>query len=126
MGCCLEQCLWCALLNDAALVNHRHLVAQVVDHRQVVADEQVGDAELLRQVLHQVEYLRLHRDVERTDRFVRHDQAGPGDQRPGNRHALALPARKFMRVFVQIVAAQTHSGQYLGRLFAHGGGGLLA
>ena len=63
MGRCLEKRLRRALLNNAALVDHRHLVAQVVHHRQIVADEQVGDAELLCQVLHQVEYLGLHRHI---------------------------------------------------------------
>ena len=56
----LEQLLRRALLNDAALVEHGHVVAQVVDHRQIVADEQIGDAAVALQFLQQIEHLRLH------------------------------------------------------------------
>jgi hypothetical protein len=34
-----------ALLDDAALLQHEHLVAHQVHHRQVVADEEVGHAQ---------------------------------------------------------------------------------
>ena len=42
--------------------------------RQVVGDEQIGQAEPVLQVEQQVEDLRLHRDVERRDRLVGDDQ----------------------------------------------------
>ena len=87
---CPEQGLRRALLDHAALVEHRHFVAQVVDHRQIVADEQVGDPILLGQILHQVEHLGLHRYIERADWFVCHDQARAGDECARNRHPLAL------------------------------------
>ena len=94
----LEQHLGRALLDDAAGVQHRDLVAQVVDHREVVADQQVGHAELLLQVLQQVQHLRLHRDVERADRLVGDDQARPRDQRARDRDALALAAGELVRI----------------------------
>ena len=61
-------------LDDAAEVHHRHAVADVLDHRQVVRDEQVGQPELGLQVLEQVEHLGLDRHVERRDRLVADDQ----------------------------------------------------
>ena len=39
--------------------------ADVLHHRQIVRDEQIGEAELLLQVLEQIDHLRLDRDVER-------------------------------------------------------------
>jgi hypothetical protein len=72
----------------------------------------------LLQVLHQVEHLGLHRDVERADRLVGHDQLRPGDQRAGDGNALALAAGKLVRVFVQIAVAQAHLGQHLGGALA--------
>ncbi len=51
-------------------VHHADLVAHVADHRQVVRDEQVGEALGRLQLLHEVEHLRLHRDVERRGRLV--------------------------------------------------------
>ena len=113
-----EQLSGRAPLYDAALVQHHHLVAQVIHHGEVVADEHVGDAELLLQVLHQVEHLGLYRHVERAHGFVRHDEAGPGDEGTRYGDALALAARKLVRVLAQVVGAQAHLGQHLGGLLA--------
>ena len=61
-------------LDDAAEIHHRHAVADVLDHREVVRDEQVGEPELVLQVHQQVDDLRLDRHVERRDRLVADDQ----------------------------------------------------
>jgi hypothetical protein len=45
-------------LDDLAQVHHRHAVADALDHRHVVRDEQEGDAELGLQVEQQVDDLR--------------------------------------------------------------------
>ena len=108
----------CALFHDASLRHHRHLVTQVLHHGEVVADEQVGDAQFCLQVMHQVQHLRLHRHVQRTDGFVRHDQLRPGDQGPRNGDTLALAAREFMRVFVEVAGAQAHRIQHVCGLHA--------
>ena len=42
----------------------------MLDHREIVRDEQIGQALLLLQVHHQIEHLRLDRHVERRDRLV--------------------------------------------------------
>ena len=56
-------------------IHHQHVVGDVAHHRQVVADEQIGQVELVLQVHHQVQHLRLDRHVQRRDRFVRHHDA---------------------------------------------------
>ena len=66
------------------------------------------------QIGHQVQHLGLHGYVQGAHGLVRHDQLGPGDQRAGNRNTLALPAREFVRVFVQRVGAQPDGGQRFG------------
>ena len=53
------------VLDDAAEIHHRDAVADVLDHREIVADEQVAELALALQVLQQVDDLRLDRDVER-------------------------------------------------------------
>ncbi len=78
--------------------HHGDAVGHVVDHRQIVRDEQIGEAELVLQVLEQVEDLRLHRYVERRDRLVADQQVGIERQRPGDADALALAARKAVRI----------------------------
>ena len=69
-------------------------------HREVVADEEVGEPELLLQVLEQVDDLRLDRDVERGDRLVADDELRVERQRPGDADALALAAGELVRVAV--------------------------
>ena len=89
-----------------------------MDDGEVVADQHVRDAEFRLQVLHQVEHLRLHGHIQRADRFVRDDQARARDQGPGDRDALALAAREFVRVLAQVVVAQPHRGDGVGRPLA--------
>ena len=85
-------------LDDLAEIHHRDAVADVLDHREVVGDEQVGEAEFLLQVHQQVDHLRLHRDVERRHRLVADDQLRLQRQRAGDAEALALAAGEFVRI----------------------------
>jgi hypothetical protein len=90
-------------LDEAAEIHHADAVAHHVPHdREVVADEQVGQPELALQVLHQVQDLRLHRDVERRGRLVADQELGVGGQRARDRDALALAAREFVREFLAV------------------------
>jgi hypothetical protein len=98
---------WCRL-DDAAQVKHRHAVGQMVHHRHVVTDEQIGELSAVLQLLHQVEDLALDRDVERRQRFVCHDQHGVGRQRAGNGDALTLTAGEFVRIAVQCIRRQAN------------------
>ena len=75
-------------LDDLAEVHHGDAVAHVAHDREVVRDEDVGEAELALQIGEQVEDLRLDRDVERRDRLVADDELRP--QREGARDADAL------------------------------------
>jgi hypothetical protein len=73
----------------------------VPHHGQVVGDDEVGEPELLLQVLQQVDDLRLHRHVERRDGLVGHDQLRVHRQRPRDADALALAAGELVRVLLQ-------------------------
>ncbi len=61
-----------------------------------------GEAELVLQVLEQVEDLRLDRDVERRDRLVADDQLRLERERAGDADPLALAARELVRVAVDV------------------------
>ena len=87
-------------------VHHRDAVADVLDHRQVVRDEDVGQAELLLQVFEQVDHLRLDRHVERGHRLVADDELGAHRQRARDADALALAAGELVRVAPHVVGAQ--------------------
>ena len=76
----------------------------------------VGEAEPLLQLLHQVQDLRLHRDVERRGRLVADQELRLAGQRPGDRDALALTTGEFVRVAVVMLRGQAdllHQGQDL-------------
>jgi hypothetical protein len=66
-----------------------------------VADEDIGQAVAVLQIVKQVQHLRLHRDVERGDRLVEHDQFRAGGERAGDADALGLAAGEFVRVAVE-------------------------
>ena len=69
----------------------------MLDDGQVVADEEIGEAELAPQLGQKVEDLRLHRDVERAGRLVAHDDARAQHEGAGDGDALALAARQLGR-----------------------------
>ena len=85
----------------------------VPHHRQVVRDEQVGQAELALQVVEQVDDLGLDRHVERGDRLVGDDQLGPQGERPGDADALALAAGELVRVAVVVLRVEPDQLQQL-------------
>ena len=98
-------------LDDAAEIHHADAARHVPDHGEVVADEEIGEAELVLQVAHQIEDLRLHGDIERRGRLVADDELGFGRQRAGDRDALPLAAGKFMRIFPAVVGMQADQVQ---------------
>ena len=95
------------------------------DDRQIVSDKYVGQVELVLEVLHQVDHLGLDRYVQRTDGFVRNDDARVRGQGAGDSDSLALASREFMGVAVGLFLGQTHLVQqpdhlvlsFLGRVF---------
>ena len=98
----VEDRLGRAEFDDAAEIHHAQPVRHVPHHRQVVADEQIGQAEPCLQVAHQVEDLRLHRHVQRRGGFVADQEFRLARQRAGDRDALALAAGELVRVFVAV------------------------
>ena len=84
-------------LDDLAEVHHRHPLADVAHHGEVVGDEEVAEAEPLLQVLQQVHDTGLDAHVERRDRLVEHDELRIERQRPGDADALALPTGELVR-----------------------------
>ena len=98
-------------LDQPAGAHHGDAIGEVVHHRQVVRDEDVGEVERLAQVEEQVQHLRLHRDVERRDRFIQQQQFRAQRERPRDADPLALAAGEAVRVAAQepdIEADQRH------------------
>ena len=104
------------LLDDASEVHHRDAVADVAHEREVVRDEEVGEAELLLQVAEQVDDVGLDRHVEAAHRLVEHEQLGGERQRPGDGDALQLAAGELARVAVAVLGVEAHGAQQVARL----------
>ena len=90
-------------------------VGELAHDRQVVADQDVGDAGLVADVGEQVQHLGLDRDVQRGHRLVQDQHLGLGRQRAGDRHPLALPAGQRPRQGVHLAIVQAHHVAQLGR-----------
>ena len=96
-GIC-EQRFAVADLDHFAQVHDHHPVRHVAHDVQVVADENVGEAETLLEVLEQVEYLGFDGFVERRDGLVQNNQARIQCECARNIDPLSLAARQFMGI----------------------------
>jgi hypothetical protein len=113
-------------LHDLAEVHHGDAVGDVADHREVVRDDHVRQAELVLEVVHQVDDLRLDGHVERGDRLVGDDHTGLEGERAGDADALTLAAGELVRVAVVVLRAQAHQLQKTLDLLLHPALGLDA
>ncbi len=113
-------------LDGAAEVHDGDPVGEVAHHRQVVRDEQVGEAEFGLQPLEQVEHPGLDGDVEGGDGFVQHQQVGADGEGAGDGDPLALAAGELVRVAVGVRGVEADLAQQFGDAPAglRGGGAL--
>jgi hypothetical protein len=107
-------------LDDLPQVHDRDPVGQVPDHRQVVADEQVGDLQPLLQVLEQAEDARLDADVQRRHRLVQDQDLRAERQGPGDADPLPLPAGELVRIPARPGRVQVHGLHQPGHLGQRG------
>lgn len=84
-----------------------------------MGDEEVGEAQLLLQVLEEVHHLRLDGDVEGGDRFVADHELGVEGDGPGDAYALALASG-------ELVGVAAHGGGVEAHALQEGGHALLA
>src|ERR687895_1913497 len=88
-------------------------------HRKVVRHKQIGELEVVLEVVEQVDDLGLNRHVERRNRLVEHDQ--PRLQREGPRHPDPLPlaARELVREPVHVLLLEPDLAEQLPNLRLH-------
>jgi hypothetical protein len=87
-------------LDDLAGVHDDDLVRHLGHDAEVVGDEHDRHPVLLAQAAHELEDLRLDRDVERGGRLVGDQQVGVGRERHGDHHALAHAAGQLVRILL--------------------------
>ena len=94
----VEDLLGGAELNGAARVHDHDLVGHVGDDAEVVGDHDDGVAVLLLHRLHELDDLRLDRDVEGRGRLVGDKDVRVAGERHGDHDALAHAAGELVRV----------------------------
>jgi hypothetical protein len=105
-------------LHDAAEVDDRDAVGEMIHHGDVMRDEQHREVEAPLQRVEQIDDLCLDRHVERRDRLVGDQQRGTDRQGARDADALALPAGKLMRPPVGVFGPERHHVEQLEHAFA--------
>src|SRR3546814_20922713 len=82
---------------EAAKIHEADEVENVIDCGEIVANEKVSEAQIALEPIHQVQDLRLHRDVERRGRLVANQEFRVAGQSAGDGDALALPDGEVVR-----------------------------
>ncbi len=100
-------------LGDPAQIHDRHAIADMPDDRQIVGDEEIGQPEIVLQILEQIDDLRLNRDVERRDRFVANDEVRLDGEGTRDADALPLPAAELVRIAIGVVGIKPDDAQQL-------------
>src|SRR3546814_9053838 len=111
-----EQGARLAPLDEAAKIHDADEVGDVIDYGEIVADEKVSEAQLALEPLHQVQDLRLHRDVERRGRLVANQELRVAGQSAGDGDALALPAGELVRELRAVRRRQPRSEEHTSEL----------
>src|SRR5215471_14107411 len=96
----VEQLVAVRELDDAAEIHHRDALAKMPHQREIVRDEQVGEAEALAQILKQVDDLRLDRHIEGGYGLIADDEFGIERESARDPDALALAPRHLMRIAI--------------------------
>ena len=86
--------------DNAAGIHNIHHIADLMDYREVVGDENNGNAKALLLVFDQVEDLLLDRDVQSRGGFIGNEELGLGDEGHGDHDALPHAAGEFVRILV--------------------------
>ena len=94
--------------DHSAQIHDHDTVGQMLNHSQVMADEQVGQMQLFAQLVKQVDDLSLDGHIQCRHALITDQEIGFNRQGPGDADALALPARKLVRVAASVGRIQGH------------------
>ena len=87
----VEQCVFVPHLHNGAQIHNSQPVADIFYNREVMRDEQIGKAEFVLQIHHQVQYLCLDRDVQRRNRLVGNNKFRLHSKCPGDTDPVLPP-----------------------------------
>src|SRR5262249_59029470 len=104
-------------LDDFAGIHHDDLLRELGDDAEIVGDQHDGGAGLVAQIAHEIEDLRLHRDIEGGRRLVGDEKVWITSQRHRDHDALAHATRKLVRVVLETLLGRrdAYTAQHLDR-----------
>ena len=108
-------------LHDASGVHDGHPVSRPRHHAQVVGHQNGGGMQPLLDIPQQIQYLSLHRHVQRRGRLVRQQNFRLACQRHGHQAPLPLTAGQLMGVLHSLLWLHAHQRQQLRHTAVHGG-----
>ena len=112
-----EQQLLRSPLHNSSQIHDTQAVADVLDHAQIVCDEQIGKMKFILQIHKNVQDLSLNGHIQSRYRLIRYDKFRLDRQRPGNAKPLLLSARKSERALFQPVLHLIPHGRATQALF---------
>ena len=107
------------VFHDAALAHHGNTVRNVMNHGQIMGNEDHGQVQVAGQSDEKVQNLGLDGDVQRRNGFIRNDQPGFRSQGTRDGYALALASGKFMGILAHQGGIQAHPFHQFRHLVPH-------
>ena len=101
------------MLDDPAEIHYRHFGRDMLHHREIVADEEIGQPEFAPQFRKQIEDLRLHGNVQRAGRLVAHHDARMQHERTRDGDALPLASGELTGYSFGHLAGNSYARQHL-------------
>ena len=89
-------------------VHDRDRGGNILHHTQIVGDEQVGQPHLALKILHQVDYLRLNRHIQRAHRLVGDDEVRRYSEGARDADTLTLATGKLVRIPVRVAGSESN------------------
>src|SRR6516225_7168056 len=120
-----EQLLLAGELDDASQIHDGHSMADVFEYAEVVANEEVGELQVVLKVHHQVQDLGLYGDVEGGNGFVGDDQRGIERKRPRQTQPLTLSTRELEGILVDCISPQSYALEQSGDALHNVGAGTV-
>ncbi len=105
--------LRCRQLHHRAEVHDRNPVGDMLDHRKVMGNEQIGHAPFLLQTHQQIDNLRLYGYIQGGNRLVAHDEFRIDRKGACDSDALALSSGELMRKAAGVLPVKSHHFQKL-------------
>src|SRR4030088_1524596 len=100
-------------LDDAAEIHHGNAPADVLDDREIMGNEEIGEPELLLQILQEIDDLGLDRYIQCRHRLIADNEFGFDRERARDTDALALTAGELVRMAAHVIRLQADGFQQI-------------